>query len=83
MHYVCLHAAFVDHAIPEDDDMATPPFPVVLEKDCPLPDDEADADEPEGMPAPVSLTSLCLVTKGNIVTHVPDGTVQAGTPCIE
>ena len=37
--------------VPDDDDMAIAPFPLVLVKECPLPEVEADADEPEGTPA--------------------------------
>ena len=36
--------------VPEDVDMAIAPFPLVLVKDCPFPEVEADDDEPEGIP---------------------------------
>lgn len=42
--------------LPEDEDMAIAPFPLVLVKDSPFPEVEADADEPEGMPVASRMT---------------------------
>lgn len=46
----CILAAAAGKDSPEEEDLAIAPFPPVLVKDCPLPDVDADADEPPDMP---------------------------------